>query len=416
MARIAMFLARSPGAPMTGRKAVLRTAISALAQEGHTVHLFILAKRDSAAQIGEAQRAVWLGTPSRPLALRNAALSLLGQGGSLNEALFRSARLLARVCRDCKGYDYAIADTIRAAPYASALGVPWHLDLDDLFSARYDKYLEHPAQLSAALILGYYRDSAPRVARMLPRAVLRRLLAREAASLRRRETYWAGKATSVSLVSPDEAESFSRSTARRVHSLPMSVPVPAVPWKPSAAQGGAGVFLGGLDYKPNLDALLYYQSAIFPLLRGLRGVGRLSHIGNAPPELRARFAPEAVHFEGYVDDVVARLRRATFFVAPVVSGTGIKTKVLEAMAVGLPVLATRDALTGLKVEHERHCFVCERPGRFADGLRFLGDAGAAERMGLQARGYVEENFSLGVLRRRWNEVIEGLAGKPCSSS
>jgi hypothetical protein len=37
-------------------------------------------------------------------------------------------------------------------------------------------------------------------------------------------------------------------------------------------------------------------------------------------------------------------------------------------------------------------------------------------MGLQARGYVEENFSIGVLRQRWNEVIEGLARKPCSNS
>ena len=410
MAQIAMFLARSPGPPMTGRKAVINTAIAALTREHHDVDLFILAKRQPAPAYG--REAFWLGTVPKVRMLCNAASSILAGGYSLNEALFRSRRLLARVRGLGSVYDFAIADTIRAAPYADELGVPWHLDLDDLFSARYEKYLEQPGQLSADLVLGYYRNSVPQGASAVPKAVLRRVLKSEAARLRRREVYWARKATTVSLVSPDDAESFAQVASRQVHSLPMSVHIPARRWRPGGAVGGSAraAFLGGLDYKPNLDALLYYQEKIFPLLKAVSGATPiLDHIGNSPPELRMKFLPEVVSFDGYVTDLVPRLSGAAFFVAPIVSGTGIKTKVLEAMEIGLPVLATRHAVAGLKVEHKKHCFVCERPAEFPEGMQYLSNPLVAQEMGLNARKYVQANFSIDVLTQRWSDVIRDLA-------
>lgn len=408
-----MFLARSPGPPLTGRKAVINTAIAALGQEEHDVDLFILANRCA----GEhRENAFWLGTVPGPRLLFNATVALLGGSCSLNEALFRSRRVLSFARRLRHAYDFAIADTIRAAPYAAELGVPWHLDLDDLFSTRYERYLERPEQLSVDLVLGYRRDSVPRAASALPAGILKRILKGEAARLRRRELYWAGRASTVSLVSPDEARAFARRASRHVHSLPMSVEVPARRWTPAQATGATPVFLGGLDYKPNLDALLYYQAEIFDRISPRSGKrATLHHIGNSPAGLRAGFRPEAVRFEGYVADLTGRLAEAAFFVAPIVSGTGIKTKVLEAMAVGLPVLATRQALSGLKVEHRKHCFICERPADFAEGIQYVSDAHVAGTMGLEARKYVEANFSMEELRRRWREVIGRLAdsaGKP----
>lgn len=410
---------------MTGRKAVIHTAIAALAEENHDVDLFVLANRDPAPEhpgerpdrrseerrrVRRARRAFWLGTPSKALVLRNAGVSILGGGYSLNEALFRSEHLLAQARRLRHAYDFAIADTIRTAPYANELGVPWHLDLDDLFSTRYEKYLEQPDQLSADLVLGYYRNSVPRSASALPKAVLSRLLKGEAARLRRREVYWARKATTVSLVSPDEAEAFARIASREVHSLPMSVHIPPGRWRPGRVIGASPAFLGGLDFKPNLDALLYYQEKIFPLVKAASGVTPiLAHIGKSPSDLRKRFLPEVVSFEGYVADVVSRLSDAAFFVAPMVSGTGIKTKVLEAMAIGLPVLATTHAVAGLNVEHGNHCFICERPAQFAEGMRYLSKPDAAENMALASRAYVQANFSIDVLTQRWSDVIRDLA-------
>lgn len=405
MARVAMVLARSPGAPLTGRKAVIRSTMAALAAEGHDIDLIVLARPDP--EFEHAGRVTWLGTPAKPRVMLNAACALV-TGGSLNEALFHSPRLLADMEPLGPRYDFAIADTIRAAPYASALGVPWHLDMDDLFSLRYEKFAALAGELSAELVLGYYRDSVPGLAAALPRAVLSHVLRLEAARIRRRELYWARQATTVSLVSPDEARRLALEAGRPVHALPMSVRPAEAHWSPEAA-GGPPVFVGGLDYKPNLDSLAYYQREVFPVLKAAAAAPVLHHIGNAPEPLRRLFSEQVVRFEGYVSNLAARLRDAAFFVAPIVSGTGIKTKVLEAMAAGVPVLATPEGVSGLQVEHRRHCFVCEQPADFAAAMRALADRSLAAELSANARRYVAENFAPDVLQRKWSAVLAELA-------
>jgi glycosyltransferase involved in cell wall biosynthesis len=403
MAKIAMVLARSPGAPMTGRKAVIRTAMAALAAEGHEVDLIVLANRDPAFR--HEGKVMWLGTPGKPRILVNAARAVLGGQSSLNEALFLSGRLVAALRPLRRAYDFAIADTIRVAPYASALGVPWHLDMDDLFSARYEKFAAAAGDVSADLVLGYYRESAPGLARAIPKGLMAHLLLGEAARIKRRELHWARQATTVSLVSPDEAQRFAREAGRPVLSLPMSVSMAPAQWAPRKA-AAQPVFVGPLDYKPNLDALAYYQREVFPALQAAAAVPLLHHIGSAPERLRRLFSHQVVRFEGYVADLAARLCEAAFFVAPIVSGTGIKTKVLEAMAAGVPVVTTPQGVSGLEVEHRRHCFVCERPADFPTAIRALADPALCAELGANARRYVEENFSPEVLRRRWARVLE----------
>jgi len=406
MARIAMVLARSPGAPMTGRKAVIRSAMAALAAEGHQIDLIVLAGSDPAFRHGG--KVFWLGTPGKPRVLLNAARAVLGGDASLNEALFQSGRLLESVRPLRRAYDFAIADTIRVAPYAAALDVPWHLDMDDLFSARYERFAAAAGDCSADLVLGYYRDSAPGLARAIPRSLMRHVLLREAARIRERELFWARQASTVSLVSPDEAERFSRALGRPVLSLPMSVGVTSSQWVPRGALAQP-VFVGPLDYKPNLDALDYYQREVFPALEAACTPSVLHHIGNAPDRLRRLFRSQVVRFEGYVNDLAARLREAACFVAPIVSGTGIKTKVLEAMATGVPVVTTPEGVSGLQVENARHCFVCREAADFPAALRSLADPALAAELSGNARRYVAENFSPEVLRRRWARVLE-LAG------
>lgn len=405
MAKVALFLTRSPGAPMTGRKAVIRSAIAALQAEGHAVDLIVVANPDPAFR--HSGRVMWLGTPRKAGMLFNAACSVAGGARSLNEALFHSRALLAKV-RPLRGaYDFAVADTIRMAPYAAALGVPWHLDMDDLFSARYEKFASG-GSLAPEVVLGYYRDSAPALARVIPQGLMRHVLLAEAARIRQRELFWARQAQTVSLVSPEEAARFSRELGRPVLSLPMSVSAADAQWAPKAGQG-VPLFVGPLDYKPNLDALDYYQREVFPALEAAGAPSVLHHVGNSPEALRRRFKEQVVRFEGYVADLAARLREAACFVAPIVSGTGIKTKVLEAMAAGVPVVTTAEGVAGLQVMHGRDCFVCRGPADFADAFRALADHALAAEIGQNARRYVAANFSLAVLRRRWAAVLQELA-------
>lgn len=405
MPKVAMVLTRSPAPPMTGRKAVIRSTIAALAAEGHQVDLIIVAGPDPG--LRHDGRVTWLGAPRKADVLLNAARAVFG-GSSLNEALFQSRSLIGALRPFYRAYDFAIADTIRVAPYAAALGVPWHLDMDDLFSARYERFAAAAGDVCADVVLGYYRDSAPGLARAIPAVLMRHVLLAEATRIRQRELYWARQANTVSLVSPDEAERFSRELGRPVLSLPMSVGAPAACWQPRP-EAGVPVFVGPLDYKPNLDALEYYQHEVFPALQQAAAPSLLHHVGHAPERLRRLFDEQVVRFEGYVADLAERLARAACFVAPIVSGTGIKTKVLEAMATGVPVLATAEAVAGLQVKHGRECLVCERAGDFALAMRALADPGFAAQLGRHARRYVQDNFSLDVLRRRWSGVVAELA-------
>jgi len=78
---------------------------------------------------------------------------------------------------------------------------------------------------------------------------------------------------------------------------------------------------------------------------------QLSVIGLCPEFLKAGPRPSNIRFLGYVPDINEELRRYQVFLAPIVSGSGIKTKVLEAMACGLPVIALPDAVSGISAQH-----------------------------------------------------------------
>jgi len=92
----------------------------------------------------------------------------------------------------------------------------------------------------------------------------------------------------------------------------------------------SAVFTGGLTYQPNLDALHAYVEKVLPAFAQLRiEPPQLSVIGLCPEFLKAGLAHPTIRFLGYVPDINEELRRYQVFLAPIVSGSGIKTKVLE---------------------------------------------------------------------------------------
>ncbi len=158
----------------------------------------------------------------------------------------------------------------------------------------------------------------------------------------------------------------------------------------------SAVFTGGLNYQPNLDALRMYVEKILPaFVRMNVEPPPLSIIGACPEPLKAGLEHATIRFLGYVPDVNEELRRHQVFFAPIVSGTGIKTKVIEAMACGLPVIALPDAVSGLLVEPKRHCLVANGPEEFVECYSLLINYPAfAEAMGRAARELVVQTYSI----------------------
>jgi glycosyltransferase involved in cell wall biosynthesis len=408
--RILYLLTRSPFGQASGRKAVQRTVLRSLKSLGHDVELCIFDEsRDAPEAVAGACH--WLGRPGPLKAGWNSLIAAIGGGRSINEALYRCPARRTQVQRLAVdgGFDLVIADMIRLAPYAASTGLPWVLDLDDLLSERYAGYLAEGG--SRESLLGYYGRGLPGPLRRLAGWMAGALLRREQRLLTSRETHWARTANAVTLVSAAEAGRLAARIGRDVHAMPMAVDIPAPVVAGGATRADRAVFVGGLDYQPNLDALRYYAREVHPALVRQGTDVVLDVVGNADPEQQLELSGANVEFLGYVDDIMATLTRYRVFVAPLVSGTGIKTKVLEAMAAGLGVITTPSGVIGLDVRHGEHCFVARTPREMATQIaEAVARPEIAQDIGERARHYVDRHFSHPVLKSRWRALLAGLEG------
>jgi len=174
------------------------------------------------------------------------------------------------------------------------------------------------------------------------------------------------------------------------------------------------IFTGVMDYGPNHDAAVYLIEKILPLLRQRnKDIGVLL-VGRAPrAELRAMVKKTpGVTVTGAVDDLRPYLERAAVFVAPMRYASGTQNKLLEAMAMEIPVVTSSLAADGLYVEGGGEPPVCkaEDERQFADQIMAIMEhKGLYARMAKQGRVYVENHFNW----RRSAEILENLCKEAC---
>ena len=161
-------------------------------------------------------------------------------------------------------------------------------------------------------------------------------------------------------------------------------------------------FTGVMDYPPNMDAVAWFADAVLPLIRA-RAPGACFHIvGSSPaPEVQALAQREGIFVTGRVPDVRPHVAHATAAVAPLRIARGIQNKVLEAMAMARPVVATSGALEGIAAAPGREVLLADAPEAFAEAcLRAFADPAGAAAIGAAARACV-------VSRYGWPEQLRG---------
>jgi glycosyltransferase involved in cell wall biosynthesis len=157
------------------------------------------------------------------------------------------------------------------------------------------------------------------------------------------------------------------------------------------------VFTGALHYRPNHDAALVLIEQILPRLKGRFPDLDLLVVGRDPSEELSQAATRhGATVTGFVEDMRPYLERGSIFVAPLRFGMGVQNKLLEALAMGLPVVTTPLAADGLRTETGGHApveladDVDAFVGSIADRLSRCGEGAAPH---IDGRRYVEENFS-----------------------
>ena len=180
------------------------------------------------------------------------------------------------------------------------------------------------------------------------------------------------------------------------------------------AQRNLLVFCAKLDYFPNADAALYFSRSVWPLVRARRPELQLEIIGSRPPRtVRQLDGQDNIRVIASVPDVKPYLGRAWVALCPIRIRAGTQLKILEAMAVGVPMIATSICCQGLNVEAGKHLLVADNPEQFSSAIELLSDnASLREKLIEAGRSYVERQHnwadSVSVLSNSYKVAMAGL--------
>jgi sugar transferase (PEP-CTERM/EpsH1 system associated) len=173
-----------------------------------------------------------------------------------------------------------------------------------------------------------------------------------------------------------------------------------------AADPGAIVFSGTMDYKPNIEAVSWFANDVLPLVRRRVAHAHLNVVGAKPaPAVLALAKIDGVAVTGSVTDMRPWLQQAEAIVAPLKIARGIQNKVLEGMAMARPVVTTPEALDGIAARPGIDLLVARDAADFADQVITVLEGRAPESLGAKARAAVIEHHSWAHHLDRLDELI-----------
>jgi glycosyltransferase involved in cell wall biosynthesis len=175
------------------------------------------------------------------------------------------------------------------------------------------------------------------------------------------------------------------------------------------------VFVGMMDYWPNVDAVSWFAKEILPLVRTCHPLARFQIVGARPvAAVTALSALEGVEVTGAVDDVRPYVAGARVVVAPLRIARGIQNKVLEGMAMARPVVTTPGALEGIGAKPGRDLLTGANGRDLAEAVVSVLDGRAPADLGAAARAFVLKHHEWGSNLRSLDEVIARTTDRPTS--
>ena len=162
-----------------------------------------------------------------------------------------------------------------------------------------------------------------------------------------------------------------------------------------AIQPDTLIYSGALTYDANFDAMEFFLRDIFPLVKTQRPGVRMRITGgyNGVPVERLPLG-DGVELTGYLNDIQSAVAQSCVCVVPLRMGGGTRLKILEAMALGTPVVSTSKGADGLEITHGQDILIANDPGDFAQTLvQLLGDENLRAKLSANGRRLVEEKYS-----------------------
>jgi sugar transferase (PEP-CTERM/EpsH1 system associated) len=366
----------------------------------HEVHLVSLADEPEDTRWAEALRAfcrsVSIVRLDRRRALLRAAFSL-SRGRSASEAYFAAPGLSDAVHAIAAGetFDVVWSSSSAIASYLTRARARRRIaDFVDVDSEKWRDFAAHERP---------------------PLSWLHRL---EARRLGTAEIRAAEAADRVLFVSAEEESLFRSFAPAGVRTTVVGSGVDTESFQPAAGRDAAShpevLFTGTLDYRPNVDAVAFLIDEVLPRVWHEIPAARFTAVGHRPVSrlLRAaRRAGERVTIAGDVPDVRPFFDRATACAAPLRFGRGVKAKALEAMASGVPLVASRCAIAGLAAKAGEHFLPAESAAELAAALVSIWrQPDLARSLAASALGYVREHHRWEVCLRSLDVLLDECRG------
>lgn len=395
---------RVPYPPKRGGKIRPFNIIRHLGERGHQVTVASLARteleRDEARDLQEHCARTLVEVIPNSVAYPR-MLSWLPTTRPSSFGYFYSPRLARRIADEMRGgdYDLVFVHCSSVAPYVSRLSAPLKvLDFGDMDSQKWREYARYRA---FPLSLGF---------------------ALEAIKLERTERLLAKQFDFCTCTTAAELQSL-RDLATGTPSDWFPNGVDAEAFRPAQGQYDPNlvVFVGRMDYFPNQQAVLGFCRDVLPKLRARRSGLQFQIVGaDPPPHIRALQGLPGVSVTGSVPDVRPFVTRAALTVAPLEIARGTQNKILESMAMGVPVVCSPQAAGGVDAVPGDHLLIAGTPDEYVTAiLRLIEFPSQRSNMAAAARARVLSNHSWASSMRRLEEMLNrmqrGRHASPASS-
>jgi glycosyltransferase involved in cell wall biosynthesis len=170
------------------------------------------------------------------------------------------------------------------------------------------------------------------------------------------------------------------------------------------------VFTGKMDYRPNVDAVLWFAKTVLPKIKATLTDVKFYIVGQKPHEnLEFLRDNPSVIITGWVESVLPYLRNSGVYVAPLRMGSGTRLKILEAMSAGCAVVATTLAASGMQRENDMGMLIVDTPDDIANTvIRLLNSPSMRTQIGMTAQKYVQNHYDWSVLIPKLLDAYEAI--------
>jgi len=373
MNRILFITPEIPYPPTDGSR-IRAYNLSRLLQQEHKVELLIVAPSTEQGDLSRLQ-SEFTAVHQIPVSRTRMTLNGLLYGiksRPMQAGIYRSPEIKEWLSTNARRFDLLFSHLVRTTELVANLSLPKIVDLVDSISMDY-------ATLSKQGPIPerwFYRFEQPR--------------------LRRYERFITEKFDRALITSERDKQYIDNGAlSDEISVIPNGVDKSLLKMESTDTSDRNIVFVGSMDYYPNVDAVRYFANAILPTISEQREETHFTIVGSNPVRSVSKLGQrQNVTVTGFVDDPTEYVSDATVVVAPIRHGAGIQNKVLEAMALGKPVVATPSAASGIETDDNSALVVADSIDKFAEKtIELLDSESYRRKVGKQAKCVVESRYT-----------------------